>query len=98
MVRVETAAPTTGVDVAVNSVQKSMPQPTTTQQACKSYRPGMFRSSYRKYEHDLKRHAEQDWSLVQKQGGISSCAYGSRQPTSGKGMRGEYMCSPHVLK
>jgi len=24
----------------------------------------MFRSSYRKYEHDLKRHEEQGWRLV----------------------------------
>ena len=64
MVRVETAAPTAGVDVTVLNVQKSMPQPTTTQQECKSYRPGMFRSSYRKYEHDLKRHEEQGWRLV----------------------------------
>ncbi|HEX9131729.1 MAG TPA: hypothetical protein VF844_05515 [Ktedonobacteraceae bacterium] len=64
MVRVETAAPTAGVDVAVLSEQKSMPQPTTTQQECKSYRPGMFRSSYRKYELDLKRHTEQGWRLV----------------------------------
>jgi hypothetical protein len=64
MVRVEKAAPTAGVDVAVHSVQKSKPQATTTQQECKSYRPGMFRSSYRKYEHDLKRHAEQGWRLV----------------------------------
>jgi len=29
----------------------------------KSYRPGMFRSSYRKYERDLKRHATQGWRL-----------------------------------
>jgi hypothetical protein len=64
MVRVETAAPTAGVDVAVLNVQKSMPQPTTTQQECKSYRPGMFRSSYRKYELDLKHHTEQGWRLV----------------------------------
>ena len=64
MVRVETAAPTAGVDVTVLNVQKSMPQPTTTQQACKSYRPGMLRSSYRKYEHDLKRHEERGWQLV----------------------------------
>jgi hypothetical protein len=63
MVRVETAAPTAGVDVAVHSEQKSMPQPTTAQQECKSYRPGMFRSSYRKYKHDLKRHEEQGWRL-----------------------------------
>jgi len=41
-----------------------MSQPTTTQQECKSYRPGMFRSSYRKYEHDLKRHTEHGWRLV----------------------------------
>ena len=64
MVRVETAAPTAGVDVTVLNVQKSMPQPTTTQQECKSYRPGMFRSSYRKYEHDLKRRATQGWRMV----------------------------------
>jgi hypothetical protein len=54
MVRVETAAPTAGVDVAVLNVQKSMPQPTTTQQECKSYRPGMFRSSYREQEECLE--------------------------------------------
>jgi len=53
MVRVENAAQTAGVDVAVHSEQKSKSQPTTTQQECKSYRPGMFRSSYRKYEHDM---------------------------------------------
>jgi len=64
MVRVETAVPTAGVDVAAHSEQKLRPQSTTTQQECKSYRPGMFRSSYRKYEHDLKRHAEQGWRLV----------------------------------
>jgi hypothetical protein len=64
MVRVETAAPTAGVDVAVPGVQKSMPQPTTTQHECKSYRPGMFRSSYGKYGHDLKRHSEQGWRLI----------------------------------
>jgi hypothetical protein len=64
MVRVETAAPTAGVDVAVLNVQKSMPEPITTQQECKSYRPGMFRSSYRKYGRDLKRHTEQGWRLV----------------------------------
>ena len=64
MVRVENAAQTAGVDVAVHSEQKSKSQPTTTQQECKSYRPGMFRSSYRKYEHDLKRHEEQGWRLV----------------------------------
>jgi hypothetical protein len=64
MVKVETTAPPSGVDIAAHSEQKSMQQPTTTQQECKSYRPGMFRSSYRKYEHDLKRHAEQGWRLV----------------------------------
>ena len=64
MGRGETAAPTAGVDVAVPSVQTLMPQPTTTQHECKSYRPGLFRSSYRKYEHDLKRHSEQGWHLV----------------------------------
>ena len=37
---------------------------TTTQQERKSYRPWLFRSSYRKYEHDLKRHTEQGWRLV----------------------------------
>jgi hypothetical protein len=60
----ENAAPTAGVDVVVTGVQTSIPQPTTTQHECKSYRPGMFRSSYRKYEHDLKRHSEQGWQLV----------------------------------
>ena len=64
MGRGETAAPTAGVDVAVPGVQTSMPQPTTTQHECKSYWPGMFRSSSRKYEHDLKRHPEQGWRLV----------------------------------
>ena len=64
MIRVENAAQMAGVDVAVHSVQKSKPQSTTTQHECKSYRPGMFRSSYRKYEHDLKRHEEQGWRLV----------------------------------
>jgi hypothetical protein len=64
MVKVETDAPTAGVDVAVPDVQKPMPHPTTTQLECKSYRPGLFRSSYRKYEHDLKRHSEQGWRLV----------------------------------
>ena len=64
MGRGETAAPTVGVDVAVPNVQKSKPQSTTTQHECKSYRPGIFRSSYRKYEHDLKRHEEQGWRLV----------------------------------
>jgi hypothetical protein len=64
MGRGETAAPTAGVDVAVPNVQTSKPQPITTHHRCKSYRPGMFRSSYRKYEHDLKRHSEQGWQLV----------------------------------
>ena len=64
MVRVENAAPTAGVDVAIPGVQKSMSQPTTTQHEYKSYRPGMFRSSYRKYEHDLKRHTERGWQLI----------------------------------
>ena len=64
MGRVENAAQMAGADVAIHSVQKSMPQPTTTHQECKSYRPGIFRSSYRKYEHDLKRHEEQGWRLV----------------------------------
>jgi hypothetical protein len=64
MVRVENAAPTAGVDVAIPGVQQSMPQPTTTQHEYKSYRPGMFRSSYRKYEHDLKRHTELGWQLI----------------------------------
>ena len=41
-----------------------MSQQTTTQQASKSYRPGLFRSSHRKYERDLKRHVEQGWRLV----------------------------------
>jgi hypothetical protein len=41
-----------------------MSQQTTTQQASKSYRPGLFRSSHRKYELDLKRHVEQGWRLV----------------------------------
>ncbi len=41
-----------------------MSQPITSQQERKSYRPGLFRSSYRKYEHDLKRHTEQGWRLV----------------------------------
>jgi hypothetical protein len=41
-----------------------MSQPITTQQELKSYRPGMFRSSYRKYEIDLKRRAEHGWRLV----------------------------------
>jgi hypothetical protein len=53
MVKVGTIAPPSGVDVGAHSEQKSMQQPTTTQQECKSYRPGMFRSSYRKYEHDM---------------------------------------------
>ena len=39
MVKVETDAPTAGVDVAVPGVQKPMPHPTTTQLECKSYRP-----------------------------------------------------------
>jgi hypothetical protein len=64
MVRIETGTSMAGVDVAVPGVQTSMPQPTTTQHACKSYRPGLFRSSYHKYEHDLKRHTEQGWRLV----------------------------------
>ena len=64
MVRGETGAPTAGVDVAVPGVQKPMPQPSTIQHTCKSYRPGMFRSSYRKYEHDLKRHSEHGWRLI----------------------------------
>ena len=64
MVRIETNAPKAGVDVNVPDVQKPMPHPTTTQLECKSYRPGMLRSSYRKYEHDLKRHSEQGWRLV----------------------------------
>jgi hypothetical protein len=63
MVKEESAAPTAGVDVAVPGVQKLMPHPTTTQLECKSYRPGLLRSSYRKYEHDLNRHSEQDWRL-----------------------------------
>src|SRR5260370_34285010 len=41
-----------------------MLQPATPRQEVKSYRPGMFRSSYRKYEHDLKRRATQGWRLV----------------------------------
>jgi hypothetical protein len=41
-----------------------MSQQTTIQQASKSYRPGLFRSSHRKYELDLKRHVEQGWRLV----------------------------------
>lgn len=41
-----------------------MPQPATARQEVKSYRPGIFRSSYRKYEHDAKRHATQGWRLV----------------------------------
>jgi len=41
-----------------------MSQPATLRQEVKSYRPGMFRSSYRKYERDLKRHATQGWRLV----------------------------------
>ena len=64
MVRVEAVAPTAGVNIDVPGVQKPMPHPTTTQQTCKSYRPGLFRSSSRKYEHDLKRHTERGWRLV----------------------------------
>ena len=64
MVGEETGAPTVGVDVSVPGVQQSMAHPITTQLQCKSYRPGLFRSSYRKYEHDLKRHEEQGWRLV----------------------------------
>ena len=41
-----------------------MSQPVTPQQEVRSYRPGLFRSSSRKYEHDLKRHSEQSWQLV----------------------------------
>jgi len=64
MIRVENAAQMAGVDVAVPGVQQSMPQPITTQHECKSYRPGMFRTSYRRYEHDLKRHTERGWQLI----------------------------------
>ncbi len=41
-----------------------MSQPTTPQQEVKSSRPGLFRSSYHKYEHDLKRHSAHGWRLV----------------------------------
>ena len=41
-----------------------MSQPVISQQEVKSYRPGLFRSSYQKYEHDLKRHTERGWRLV----------------------------------
>jgi hypothetical protein len=41
-----------------------MLQPAIPRQVVKSYRPGMFRSSYRKYEHDLKRRATQGWRMV----------------------------------
>ena len=38
--------------------------PITPLQEVKSYRPSMFRSSYQKYEQDLKRHIERNWRLV----------------------------------
>lgn len=41
-----------------------MAQPVISRQEVKRYRPGLFRSSYYKYEHDRKRHAEQGWRLV----------------------------------
>jgi hypothetical protein len=44
--------------------EKAMSQPVKSQREVKSYRPGLFRSSYQKYEHDLKRHAERHWRLV----------------------------------
>ena len=53
-----------GEETDAPGVQKLMPHPTTTHHTCKSYRPGMFRSSYRKYEHDLKRHTELGWQLI----------------------------------
>jgi hypothetical protein len=39
-------------------------QPVKPQQEVKSYRPGLFYSSSRKYEYDLKRHTKQGWQLV----------------------------------
>ncbi len=44
--------------------EKAMSLPVISQQEVKSYRPGLFRSSSQKYEHDLERHAERDWRLV----------------------------------
>lgn len=41
-----------------------MIQRVTPQQEMKSYRPSIFRSSYRQYEHDLERHVTQGWRLV----------------------------------
>ncbi len=41
-----------------------MSHPTLLQQEVKSYRPGLFRSSYQKYEQDLKRHTKRNWRLV----------------------------------